>query len=214
MKKISMLLMVLVITGCATHAQIDMPGVQEVHNEALNNKSLSYEIMYSQPEPGMFNAHKQLPMKPLKDSKLSIASAATLKKLPDYIFDQLPSNVKRGEQGQADYNLLVEITANHKRGPAYSDYEAIKSFGKSFITLGFGSSEYDIIADYNVQYSLLRNDGTKVYSKRYTVKDRADHERGALENFNSLNDYAGKLLEKHLIITLNNFFNESGKYQL
>ena len=214
MKKIMILLMVMVITGCATHAEIEMPGVSEVYNEAFDNKTLSYQIMYSQPEPGMFNANKQMPMKPLKESKLSVASSATLRKMPEYIFEQLPTNVKRGEVGFSDYNLLIELTAKHKKGPAYADYEAMKSFGKSFLTLGLGSAEYDIIADFNVQYSLIKKDGTKIYSKKYTVNDRVDHERGKLESFNAVNDYSGKMLEKHLVMTLNDFFNETKKYQL
>ena len=101
--------------------------------------------------------------------------------------------------------MRVELVSHHKQGPAYADYEAGKSFGKGLLTLGFASAEYDIIADFEATYALYYQDKA-VFSKKYSVKDQVDHERGDFESFNSLNDYVGQMLEKHLILTLNNFF--------
>ena len=149
-----------------------------------------------------------MPLVPFNQAEFSVASAATLKKLPDYIFQQLPSTVKRADGSNSDLKIVVALIAHDKKGPAYADYEAGKSFGKSLLTLGLASSEYNIVADFDVKYSLYS--GTNlIFSKNYTVKESVDHERGTLEGFNSLNDFAGQLLEKHIILTLNNFFKEA-----
>lgn len=208
MKKLVVLGLVAVLGGCATHATIEMPAVTQVYHKSFQNKSISYEIMYSQPKPGVFSDGEQTPLAPLEQAEFSVASAATLKKLPDYIYQQLPSTVKRAEAGQGDFNLVVELIAHDKKGPAYSDHEFGKSLGKDLLTLGFGSSEYDIIADFDVKYRLYSGD-IEILVKSYKVNETVDHERGDFDSFNSLNDYAGQLLEKHLILTLNNFFRES-----
>lgn len=208
MKKLVLLCLIVVMSGCATHANIQMPAVTQVYNQSFDGKSMSYEIMYSQPKPGIFSGGEQMPMSPLEKAELSIASAATLKKLPDYIFKQLPSTVKRAENGQGDFKLVIELTARDKKGPAFADYEFGKSFFKNLLTLGFASSEYDIIADFDVNYRLYSGE-QEVFSKLYKVNESVDHERGDFESFNSLNDFTGQLLEKHLILTLNDFFKQA-----
>lgn len=208
MKKFVTMTLALLLTGCATHANITAPVVSKVYDKAYDNKSLSYSILYSQPKPGIFTGGEQLPLTPLEKAELSIASSATLSKLSDYIFQQLPSNVQRALDNNGDFKLVVEITAHHKKGPSYADYEAGKSFAKGMVTLGFGSDEYDIIADFDATYKLYVGDEIK-FEKSYKVNDSVDHERGKFESFNAVNDVAGQLLEKHLIITLNNFFTEA-----
>lgn len=208
MKNLILLLLVLTIAGCASHAQINMPAVTKVFNKGFENKSLFSEILYSQPEPGVFSGGNQMPLAPLKDAKLSVASAATLQNLPDYIYKQLPSSTRRAIDLPSDFKLRVELIAHDKKGPAYADYEFLKSFGKNLFTLGFASSEYDIIADFDVKYVLFRGE-QKVFSKEYKVAESVDHERGDFESHNSVNDYSAQLLEKHLILTLNDFFQQA-----
>ncbi|MBR9857239.1 MAG: hypothetical protein GYB38_05970 [Gammaproteobacteria bacterium] len=208
MKKIAVLGLVVALGGCANHANIEMPAVTQVYHESFENKSISYEIMYSQPKPGVFSGGEQMPLVPLEQAEFSVASAATLRKLPDYIYQQLPPTVKRLENGQGDFKLVVELTAYDKKGLVYSDHEFAKSFGKNLLTLGFASSEYDIIADFDAKYKLYSGD-KEIFVESYNVQESVDHERGDFDSFNSLNDYAGQLLEKHLILTLNDFFKKS-----
>jgi len=211
MKKLLVALMALTMAGCATHANIEMPAVSQVYDTAYEDKSISHEVFYSQPKPGVFTGGEQLPMAPLAEAELSVASASVLRDLPNYIYEQLPASVKRASPEQADYNLVVELTAHHKKGPAYADYEMGKSFGKDLLTLGFGSSEYDIIADFDVAYKLV-GDSETIFEKSYTVKESVDHEKGDFEGYNSLNEYTGQMLEKHLILTLNDFFQEAAPH--
>ena len=197
-----------ILGGCASHANIEMPAVTQVYNNAFTNKTFSYEILYSQPKPGIFSGGDKMPLLPLEKSEMSIASAATLKNLPDYIYKQLPSSVIRDQSGNGDFKLIVELTAYNKKGPAYSDYEFAKSFGKNLLTFGFASSEYNIIANFDAKYRLIRS-GEEIFTKNYKVSESVDHERGDFDSFNTLNDYSGQLLEKHLILTLNDFFKEA-----
>lgn len=208
MKKIVVLTVVAFLGGCATHANIEMPAVTQTYHQAFDSKTFSYQIEYSQPMPGVFSGGEQMPLVPLEQATLSVASATTLKKLPDYIYQQLPSSTKRADLGKADFNLVVELTAYDKKGPSYADYEFAKSLGKGFMTLGFGSKEYDIIADFNVKYRLYNGD-KKVFAKSYDVKDSVDHQRSDFDSYHTLNDYTAQLLEKHLILSLSDFFKEA-----
>jgi len=210
MKKFLTLIGCLVLCSCATHATITMPSVQQVNSEFYANKKLSVEIFYSQPEPGMFNDIKQQPLKPIKEAKLSVASATTLQRLPEYIFKQLPPDAERTDKSKSDLNLRVELIAHHKRGPTFADFEVGKNLGKSLLTFGLGSSEYNIVADFDVTYILLAEEN-EVFKKKYTIKESVDHERGKFESISSVHDFAGQLLEKHLVLSLNNFLEEAAK---
>lgn len=200
--------LIVALTGCATHAQIDMPALERVHSGAFENKAFGYEILYSQPKPGVFSGGEQLPLEPLDKAELSVASAVALKRLPEYIYDQLPANVKRTDVKDADYVLHVELVAHDKKGPAYADYQTGKTTAMKLISLGLASANYEIIADFDAKYTLLKH-GQVVSQKSYAVKDSVDHQRGDFENFNSLNDYTGQMLQKHLILTLNDFFKST-----
>lgn len=200
--------LVTLVSGCATPAQISMPAISKAYSSNFDDKTMSVSVLYSQPKPGIFSGGEQLPLVLLSEAEMSVASASTLQKLPDYVLDQLPSSMKLAKSGKGDYNMIIEITARDKKGPTYFDYEAGKSFAKGMLTFGFGSSEYDIVADFDACYKLSDN-VTPLFSKCYKVNDSVDHQRGQLESFNSLNDYAGQLLEKHINLTLNDFFKSS-----
>lgn len=206
MKKLIALSATVVITGCATHAQITVPPVAKVYSQTFENKTFGHEILYSQPKPGVFSGGEQQPLLPLEKAELSVASAATLRRLPQYIYDQLPATAKRAASpADADYVLHVELTAHDKKGPAFADYQAGKTAALKFVSLGMASNNYAIVADFDAKYTLLQQ-GQVVTEKSYKVKDSVDHQRGNFEGFNSLNDYTDQMLQKHLIMTLNDFF--------
>ena len=209
MRKTALALGVVLLAGCAQHATIDMPYVESARSEAWNNKKFDYDILYSQPKPGMFSGGEQLPLKPIEEAELSVASSATMKNFSDYLIKQLPSGIKLGNDDDYDYKLVVEMEARDKKGPSYADYNAAESFAKGMLSLGFAASEYEIIADFKVTYKLLHNDGTEILSQSYEVSDNVPHERGDFESYNSLNDYSGQLLEKHMILTLNDFIKKA-----
>ncbi|WP_371189234.1 hypothetical protein [Thalassotalea maritima] len=210
MKKLATVALVTVLAGCATHANITMPTVTNVYHQAFDNKTFSYDVMYSQPKPGIFSDGEQLPLAPLAEAQLSVASTKTLRALPNYIFAQLPASAKRGEVGNSDYTVHVELTANDKLGPVYADYESLKNLGKSMITIGLGAKEYDLVADFKVVYKLINNNKT-IYHNEYIVNEKVDHELGLGEGFGLLDEFTGQLFEKHLMLTLNDFFTQAAK---
>lgn len=207
-KTLAMLCVMAIMTGCASHAEIKMPAVQSISSPKFEEKKFHYEVYYSQPKPGVFSGGDQEPLKPLSDSELSISSSAVLKDLPNYITEQLPSSASISSKENSDYQINVELVANHKRGPVYANHELAKSLGKGILTLGLAPSDYEIIADFNVTYHLAE-DGHAIYNKSYEVTDRVQHQRGDFESYNSVNDPAGQLLKKHIILTLNDFLENS-----
>ncbi|MGI2028918.1 hypothetical protein [Endozoicomonas acroporae] len=211
MNKLSAILVlsVMFLSGCAQHASIEMPYVESVKSEVWTNKTFDYDIFYSQPKPGVFSGGEQLPLKPIEEAELSVASSATLRNFSDYLVKQLPSGIQLSKDGAFDYKLVVEMEAHDKKGPSYADYQAGESFAKGMLSLGFAASEYEIIADFNVTYKLVKSDGSLILEKKYDVNDSVPHERGDFESFNSLNDYSGQLLEKHMMITLNDFIKKA-----
>lgn len=208
MSKLVFFFGLLVLSGCATHANIVMPVVSQVHDSRYENKSLSYEIYYSQPKPGIFSNGEALPLAPLSQAELSVASSRVLKTFPTIIFKQLPSTVKRVDSGSGDFKLRIELVARHKKGPVYADYESAKNLAKSLVTLGLGSDEYNIVADFNATYTLSKS-GIEVFSKEFYINEKVDHERAGFESYGSLTEYAGQLLEKHLILSMNDFFTDA-----
>ncbi|AOW77634.1 hypothetical protein A3Q34_12695 [Colwellia sp. PAMC 20917] len=210
MKKLVLLLMFAVLGGCASHAEIKMPTLTAVHDPVYENKTLNYEVLYSQPKPGIFSGGEQLPLAPLENAELSVASASTLRDLPKLIFNQLPVSVKHLADN-ADLTLKLEITAYDKKGPAYSDHEFAKSLGKNLLTLGFASSEYNIVADFDVKY-ILEQRGKVIFTKDFKVKDEVDHEKGDFDSYNTLNEFTSQMLEKHFTLTLHSFFTEAAMH--
>lgn len=43
-----------VLTGCSSHAQIDMPVTTYTGLDGFSGKTVNYELLYSQPKPGYF----------------------------------------------------------------------------------------------------------------------------------------------------------------
>jgi hypothetical protein len=196
--------------GCANHAKIEVPTTTKVSSPCWDERSFNVDIYYSQPEPGFFNSAEQLELKPLSEAKLSVGAVQVLANLPRTLMNQLPTNSSYSENDDADYLLTVELIAHHKRGPTYSEWETLKNFGKSMITLGLGADEYDIIADFNIKYILASSSGES-FEKEFIVKDSVDHERSAIEFKNNTSDYAADLLSKHIMLTSSEFLEEASE---
>lgn len=209
-KLIGFIAFLLLMTGCANHAKIEMPVVAKVNSAKWQGKSFQYEIFYSQPQPGIFSEGEQQQLKPLKEAQLSVGSAQVLADLPQILANQLPVGVRLNDDGQSDYRLKIELVAHDKKGPSYAEYELGKNLAKSLVTFGMGADEYDIIADFEITYCLIARDG-KSYRKSFSVKDRVDHERSAVEFKNNTFDYAAILLRKHIMITSSSFLAEANR---
>lgn len=208
MKKLVAVAFAFVLAGCASHANITMPGVTAVESEMYADKSMSYEIMYSQLEPGMFRRAQQQELKPLEEAQLSVASSTILANIGDIIEGQLPRSTTVSKIGNTDFNLVIELIAYDKKGPAYPDYGYAKNFGTSMLTMGLGANSYNLVADFNVTYRLLEGDKV-VFEKDYRVEDTVAHKAGRTESVRMVYDYSARLMEKHLMLTMNEFFKSA-----
>lgn len=210
MRILAIITCALIASGCATHADIRMPGVTQVSSPAFESKTISHQVLYSQPKPGVFSGGEQLPLTPLAEAELSVSSAATLANFQELVRKQLPDSVRHSDNSETDFKLEVELTARDKKGPTYAASRLGTSLASNVATLGFAPSSYHIVADFDVQYRLLQG-GTEVLTKAYTVSDRVKHQIGDFESYSSTYEYSSQMLEKHLLLTLNDFFGESAK---
>ncbi|HIF9221586.1 TPA: hypothetical protein ACX6QD_003092 [Photobacterium damselae] len=214
-KKILIILGLLTLSGCATHGVVTIPVQSAVENADFVNKTISTKLYYSQPKPGIFSGGEVLPMKPISEAELSVGSSRVLARYKELLSRQLPMNTKVApENSNGDFLFITELQAKDKAGPSYADYDMALSTGKKLLTLGLGSSEYTIIADFDVTYKLLNHDGKLLLQDTYTVYDEVDHERGGFDGFDIGDDLAAKLLEKNIIITMHKFFLKTGEMKI
>lgn len=203
-----------ILSGCATHGVVTVPVVQAVDNEAFENKTIATELYYSQPKPGVFSGGEVLPMKPISEAELSVGSSRVMARFNEILSHQMPMNTKVTNTENSDYVFVTELQAKDKKGPAYADYDMALSTGKKLLTLGLGSSEYTIIADFDVTYKLLDNQGNLLSQETFTIEDEIDHERGGFDGYDIGQDLAAKLLEKNIVTTMNKFFSNTSKLPL
>jgi hypothetical protein len=196
------------LVGCAAHPEIKANPIERVSSQEWNGKNFKYEVFYSQPKPGIISGGEQLDLVPLSKAELSVASAQVLSNFPKLINQVLPSNVTLIKDGISDYDLTVNLIANHKKGPTYADFEFGKSLAKGLFTLGLASDEYNIIADFSVEY-ILKNKSGESFTKKYAVNESIDNQKGAFEIHDRNADFASELLQKHMITTAATFFNEA-----
>lgn len=194
----------LTLGGCATHAVVEQVVVQKLNSQKFQNKSFEYDVLYSQPKPGVFSGGEQLPLAPIEEAELSVASAKVLGRLNEILKSNLPDSVKIVDD-QGDYELQVAITAKDKKGPAYADYDMAASMGKAVLTLGLGSSEYTIVANFDVEYALKNAKGVEIYKNTYSVNEELDHEKSKLEGNDIGHSLAEQLLNKHINLTIQDF---------
>ncbi|MFT7681780.1 MAG: hypothetical protein ACI935_001248 [Moritella dasanensis] len=211
LKLIGALTAITVLAGCATHGEVYVPVKVAVENQQFVDKSIATDIFYSQPKPGFMSGGEMLPMKPINEAEVSVGASRVLARFKELFAQQLPMGTSIGTKENSDFTFVTELQAKDKSGPSYADYDAAASFGKKLITLGLGSSEYTIIADFDITYKLLDKNGDVLTENTYSVNDEIDHERGGFDGFDIGEDLAAKLFEKHVVITMNQFFEKTSQ---
>ncbi|ASK79151.1 hypothetical protein CF386_08765 [Paraphotobacterium marinum] len=205
-KSVMILLFSIVLSGCATKGVVNMPVIEPIQNKNLENKKVYVKVYYSQPEPGIFSGGKQQKFAPIKDAKLSIASSRVLSRFDEIVKQQLPLNSSITQSPLSDYKLLVYLKAKDKKGPAYQEYNLGTSLAKGILSLGLASDDYSIIGDFDIKYELFDNKENKVHEGMYTVYDEIEHERGGFDSYRHGDDLAQQLLEKHIRLTMHEYF--------
>lgn len=201
----SALVVLFILGGCASHPDIKFKMFQPISSDAFNNKTFKYEVFYSQPEPGIFLiSREQQAFAPLEQANVSLAATKTLTNLPNIINQQLPHSVVL-TQSNPEYLLKIFIKAHDVAGPAFADFEGVKSLVKHMFTLGLGSDEFNIVADYDIRYELYNNN-KKILSKEYKINESLDDERSMSDSFDNPSRYAVQIFDEHMIETTHNFF--------
>jgi len=214
MKRILILsLFVVFITGCANPAQIKEPILADLSNDLWQQKTLSYQVNYAQPTPGIFTGGDVVELQPIRNVSKSIYSSKILSTLDDHIKTNIPNNIKFIEDSKSsDYRMEIDLIAFHKKGPAYSDYLDLANWTKFFLTLSMNYvHDYDIIADYKLNCRLYDKNDNLIHENGYKVKDVLEHEEYKYNITSSDDILASALFKKHISININNFFKELEK---
>ncbi|WP_158774067.1 hypothetical protein [Cobetia sp. L2A1] len=205
-------LAMLLMTGCASRAQIDVPVVQPVQTQAYEHKAFFPDIYYSQPEANLFSGAAQQAMQPLGNVRLSHVCSPAMTNFDQLLREQLPSTSSITHDARAgDYRLQVEIMAHENRGPVYLDYLMAINLPMNLLTFGIANEDFDIIADFNVEYRLYDKDEKLLFSKDYTVRDSVPHQAGNFDIGNRIFLPAQNMMTKYLLLTMNDFFNNASR---
>lgn len=208
-------LALLVMAGCASRAEIDMPIIQPVQSLAYEHKTFYPDIYYCQPQANLFSGAATQAMRPLGSAKLPRASSPPMKNFDLLLREQLPStSMITHDVREKDYRLKVEIQAHENRGPVYLDYLMAKNLPMNLLTFGIANEDFDVIADFEVVYSLYDKDDQLLYRKDYTVKDSVPHQTGNFDLGDRMLMPARDMMKKYLQLTMNDFFIQASQPSL
>lgn len=215
MNKLVKLITALIITtlvGCASPGKVDMPYVKSHDIPQMEQKRISYDITYQAPEYGTFVDGEMLPPMHISKARLNGDTRIILNNFSQILASQIPSNAVVINSGTGDYKLSLHIKAYDAEGPVVIENLFAETLLKETLTLGMASNEQEIVANFEITYSLFDNNGTKVISKTYKVTDSVDHEKSDYEvaDINGKR-LTGDLFKKHVTLTLNEFVEETAK---
>jgi hypothetical protein len=199
----------LVLMGCTTAGNVDMPYVKAPDVERLEKATVSYEISYQAPEAGLFKDDELLPKMPISEAKLNHNTRLVVNKFNQILASQLPSNALVVNDSHSDYTLTMHIIATDADGPVFVKDNHAETLLKETLSLGFASNEQDIVADFKVIFSAIDHEGNALLSKEYVIKESIDHEKSDYD-FADLSGetLTGKLFEKHVLLSLNDFMRQ------
>ncbi|WP_413282754.1 hypothetical protein [Vibrio sp. MA40-2] len=207
--KIASILAVAALVGCATPGQVDMPYVKAHDVQAMNEKKIAYELTYQAPEYGVFFDGEMLPSMPISEARLNGSTRTVVNNFNQILASQLPSNALIVNSDQGDYKVVAHIKAFDGEGPVTIHDLFGETLLKETLTLGFASNEQEIVADFEITYTVVDSQGSELLSKTYKVNDSIEHEKSDYEiaNINGLR-LTGELFKKHVTLTLNEFVEE------
>lgn len=193
------------LVGCATPANIPEGPDSKIQSPAYTGKTINYDLLYKQPKSGKSSSDTQLDYLPVSAHKLSYESEMSFENIDDVINNWLPVGMASTKSVNSDYKLNVKVSSPLARGPSYADFHFFETWYKNVFTLGFAPSYYEIVADYDVEYQLLKN-GSLVYSQNYEIRKSVDHQRGDFTHMKHLRTYSSKLFKSTLADSMNDFF--------
>ena len=197
----------MVMVGCVSRAQIDVPKVTPVEAQAYQHKVFYSDVYYSQPQANLFSGAAQQAMQPLGNIKLSRICSPAMTHFNQLLREQLPASSRITHDARAsDYRLQVEIQAHENRGPVYLDYLIAQNLTKNLLTFGVANEDFDIIADFDVQYRLYDKNEQLLFSKDYAVQDSVSHQAGNFDFGDRIFLPAQNMMKKYLLLTMNDFF--------
>ncbi|GAB5379674.1 MAG: hypothetical protein Alis3KO_05650 [Aliiglaciecola sp.] len=187
----------LLLGGCATSAKIEQATLN-TQFDALTGKSLAVHY-----------AHETINHDQLAKDGQAISQFKSLSGLTEKVLRQGSVEVLTMDD-KAQYALDVKLEHPNERGAVFYDHQLASSLAKSLLTLGLnGSSDYKIIANYKVTFTLRTQQGSPITTQSYVVEDAVDHQRSKVGfgSFDKMRELNAQLLEKTYTEKLTHFLN-------
>lgn len=212
MKKViqlSALIVLMMLGGCTTPGHVNMPMTTKYDITQFEQKKVAYNITYQDPEHGMFGDGDMLPPMAVSEAHLDFQTRRVFNEFNRILASQIPSNALITNKQQPDFTLKVKFVAHDSGGPVVVEDKFGETLLKSAISLGFAPYEQEVVADFDVTYTVVDKDGETLFTQKYKVNDEVDHEKSNIEFTNeSGKNLAGQLFERNLTLTLNEFMKE------
>ncbi|TRY29773.1 hypothetical protein [Aliiglaciecola sp. M165] len=187
----------LLLGGCATSAKIEQTTLN-MQFYALSGKSLTVNY-----------AHEAINRDVLPEDGYAKTQFKSLSGFTQKVLNKGKVSVTRQTQS-AQYTLDVKFEHPNELGAVFYDHQLASSMAKSLLTLGLnGSSDYKIVANYKVTFTLQTSDGNPVATQSYVVEDAFDHQRSkfGFGSFDKMRELNAQLLEKTYTEKLIRFLN-------
>ena len=212
--KLASIVAVATLVGCATPGQVDMPHVKAHDVQIMEQKKVAYEVTYQAPEYGVFVDGEMLPTMQISEARLNGSTRTVINNFNQILATQLPSNALIINSGKGDYKVVAHIKAFDGEGPVTVEDLIAETILKETLTLGLASNEQEIVANFEVTYTVFDLNGSELISKTYKVNDSVEHEKSDFEiaDINGKR-LTGELFKKHITLTLNEFVKEISNLQ-
>lgn len=207
-------ILLVTLSGCATHGKVEIPHTQNYDVEIMEKKKISYEITYQAPTYGFFGDGDMQESMPISEARLNSNIRMVLNNFNPILASQLPSNALIINAGDSDYKVLVHIKAFDGNGPVTLEDLLGETMLKEMLSLGIAAKEQEVVANFQITYSVTDSHGKELITKNYKVNDSIEHEKGDYETDIGGNRLTGDLFKKHVTLTLNKFVKEVSKLKI
>ena len=155
-----------------------------------------------------------LPTMQISEARMNGSTRTVINNFNQILATQLPSNALVVNSGEGDYKVVAHIKAFDGEGPVTVEDLIGETLLKETLTLGLASNEQEIVANFEVTYTVVDSNGSELISKSYKVNDRVEHEKSDYEiaDINGKR-LTGELFKKHITLTLNEFVKEISNLQ-
>ncbi len=204
MKTVIALIALTILAGCSNFAKVDAYAIPEYQ---IGDKIIQEEVFigmyYSNASKRYDGKFKPFHVAPKGEyERISTANAGRV------LISMMRDNTKVvSKKSEKDAVLNVYINGHDVDGAMTKNPLWLNNTFYTIITLTLGALSYDLVADFDVTYELVKGDKI-LFKKNYDVFESLGHKESAFSSFNVDIDASMELFEKHIRLTNAQFWND------